>query len=130
MHSHTTGHDVTTAGDITEGEPISTFCPTYQRAMEILGRRWMGAVLRALMSGPRRYNEVLALVPGLSDPMLTQRLREMEAEGLVTRHVTPSSPVRVEYTLTEAGRELEPAFRAISSWAHKWLGAPPDEPPE
>jgi DNA-binding HxlR family transcriptional regulator len=104
-----------------ERDPITAFCPTYARAMDLLSRRWMGLVLRVLMTGPYRFNEILAAVPNLSDPLLTQRLRELEAEGLVERRVLPTSPVRVEYELTPAGRDLEQVIRVISAWAHKWL---------
>jgi len=97
------------------------YCAQFQRAMDLLGRRWMGAILSVLMSGPHRFNEILAAVPGLSDPMLTQRLREMEAEGLAVRRVYPTSPVRVEYELTDRGRDLDSVFSAISVWGHKWL---------
>jgi DNA-binding HxlR family transcriptional regulator len=81
----------------------------------------MGIVLRVLMSGPHRFSEILAAVPGLSDPLLTQRLRELEARRIVERHVFPTSPVRVEYQLTEAGRDLENAVRVLSHWAEKWM---------
>jgi len=82
----------------------------------------MGLVLRVLMSGPHRFSQILAAVPGLSDPLLTQRLRELQAQGLAERNVLPTSPVRVEYELTEAGRDLERAVRALSDWAEKWWG--------
>ena len=81
----------------------------------------MGVILRVLLSGPHRFNEILAAIPGLSDPLLTQRLRELEAEGLVERRVVPSSPVRVEYQLTEAGRDLEQVVHAIAAWAGRWM---------
>jgi DNA-binding HxlR family transcriptional regulator len=90
--------------------------------MDLLSRRWMGLVLRVLMSGPHRFNQILAAVPGLSDPLLTQRLRELEARKLAVRHVLPNSPVRVEYELTDAGRDLEKAVRTLSDWASKWWG--------
>ncbi|HTZ50911.1 MAG TPA: helix-turn-helix domain-containing protein, partial [Spirochaetia bacterium] len=90
-----------------------------------LSRRWMGLVLRVLMSGPHRFNQIMAAVPGLSDPLLTQRLRELQAQGLAERRVFPTSPVRVEYELTEAGRDLERAVRALSDWAEKWWGSAP-----
>jgi DNA-binding HxlR family transcriptional regulator len=99
---------------------MSEFCPTYASLMDLLSRRWMGIVLRVLMAGPHRFNEILTAVPGLSDPLLTQRLRELEAKKLVERRVFPTSPVRVEYELTEAGRDLEKAVRVLSAWAEKW----------
>jgi DNA-binding HxlR family transcriptional regulator len=101
-------------------EPITEYCELYARLMNLLSRRWMGHVLRVLMSGPHRFNQILAAVPGLSDPLLTQRLREMEAKGIVERRVVPESPVRVEYELTEAGRDLERAVRDLSDWASRW----------
>jgi len=88
----------------------------------------MGIILRVLMSGPHRFSEILAAVPGLSDPLLTHRLREMEARKIVERRVLPSSPVRVEYELTEAGRDLERAVRVLSEWAEKWLRVTAGEP--
>jgi DNA-binding HxlR family transcriptional regulator len=99
-------------------------CDRYAHAVDILGRRWMGLVLRALLGGPRRFNELLTAIPGISDPLLTQRLRELEAEGLVERRVLPTSPVRVEYALTEAGRALDGVIAAIGVWSQRWL---PDE---
>lgn len=104
-----------------ETSQLSAFCPFYHHAMNIIGRRWMGAVVRVLLNGPRRFNEILSAIPGISDRLLTERLRELEAEGLVIRHVLPASPVRVEYELTEAGQELETAIRVISAWAEKWI---------
>ncbi|MBW7884366.1 MAG: helix-turn-helix transcriptional regulator [Caldilineaceae bacterium] len=87
----------------------------------------MGAILFVLMRGPHRFNELLAAIPGISDRLLTQRLRELEEQGLVVRHVVASSPVRVEYELTEAGRDLEEVVLAILNWGYKWLPAP-DQP--
>ncbi len=106
-------------------EPLEAFCPVYARATDLLARRWMGLILRVLLSGPHRFNEILVAIPGLSDPLLTQRLRELEAEGLVERRVVPASPVRVEYELTEAGRDLEQVVRAIAAWASRWMADPP-----
>lgn len=100
---------------------LTARCSSYARAMDILGRRWMGLVLSALLAGPRRFNEILAAIPGISDPLLTQRLRELEANRLVERRVLAGPPVRVEYELTEAGRDLERVLREIAAWAHRWL---------
>jgi DNA-binding HxlR family transcriptional regulator len=97
--------------------------------MDLLGRRWMGLVLRVLLTGPHRFNAILAAVPGLSDPQLTQRLRELEQHKLVERRVIPASPVRVEYELTQAGRELEATVRVISDWATRWWHDPAQADP-
>jgi len=112
----------------TEGQPLSAFCPRYHTAIELIGRRWMGAILRVLIGGPRRYNELLGAIPGLSDRLLTERLRELESEGLATRRVRSGPPVQVWYELTESGRDLDGAVRAVSAWAERWLAAPDAKP--
>ena len=99
---------------------LSTFCPTYHRAVELIGRRWTGAILRALLTDVNRFNSLAAAVPGLSDRMLAERLKELEAEGLVLRNVIPEMPVRVEYSLTAKGRDLESVVRAVADWAESW----------
>lgn len=108
-------------------EPIElgVFCPVYHHAVELIGRRWSGAVIRALLTGVTRFSDLTAAVPGLSDRMLSERLKEFEAEGIVTRTVIPETPVRVEYQLTDKGRDLASVVGAISRWADRWgAGAP------
>ena len=99
------------------------FCPRFHRAVELIGKRWTGALVRQLLAGPARFNELLAAVPGLSDRLLTERLKELEREKLVRREVDPGPPVRVEYSLTQAGRELEGALSALGEWAERWIQA-------
>jgi DNA-binding HxlR family transcriptional regulator len=99
-------------------------CPRYHHAVELLGRRWAGAIISLLLNGPCRYNELRASIPDISDRMLAERLRELEAEGVVTRRVVPESPVRVEYELTDKGRALENAIEAIGRWAERWIAPP------
>ena len=113
------------AGRRTAGlaEAHQGFCPRFHHAVELVGRRWTGAIVRALIAGPRRFNELLATVPGLSDRLLSERLRELEAENLVRRMVDPGPPVAVRYELTCAGHELEPAMTALGRWAEKWIPA-------
>lgn len=108
-----------------EQNELSTFCPSYHRAVELIGRRWTGAILRALLSDVRRFNELASAVPGLSDRMLAERLRELESEGVVIRTVIPETPVRVEYSLTEKGLALESAVRALAGWAETWVSKAP-----
>lgn len=98
----------------------TAFCPYYHRAVELIGRRWTGAILRALLANVNRFSDLAATVPGLSDRMLAERLKELEAEGIVCRTVIPETPVRVEYTLTEKGRALESVIRAVADWAESW----------
>ncbi len=99
----------------------SAFCPYYHRAIELIGRRWTGAILRALLGGATRFGEIANNVPSLSDRLLSERLKELEAEGIVVRMVTAERPPRTEYHLTEKGRALEHAVSAITTWAHDWL---------
>lgn len=105
-------------------EGTSAFCPRFQYAIELIGRRWVGAVLRVLVSAPARFNEILAAVPGLSDRLLTERLRELEREGLVTRTVSADRPIRVTYALTDCGRSLSEIICSVGSWAERWVDAP------
>ena len=99
-------------------------CPRYHQAVELLGRRWAGAIVRVLLDGPRRYNEVRGFIPDISDRMLSERLRELEEAGVLTRRVLPDAPVRVEYELTDKGRALENAIDAIGKWAEQWISLP------
>src|SRR5262245_53636113 len=105
------------------------FCPRYLHAVELVGRRWTGAILRALLRGPARYNELVAAIPDLSDRMLSERLRELESEGIVVRSVIPEVPVRVEYSLSDKGRALEQAIVAIARWAERWVEPPAEATP-
>lgn len=99
----------------------NAFCPYFHRAAELIGRRWTGAILRALLSDVQHFNEIKCAIPDLSPRMLSERLKELEAEGIITRHVIPTTPVRTEYELTEKGRELAPVIASIEHWAHEWL---------
>jgi len=99
-------------------------CPRYHHAVELLGRRWAGAIISILLRGPARYNEIRAEIPDISDRMLAERLKELEAEGLLVRTVIPEPPVGVEYGLSEKGRALEGAVTAIAKWAERWIPAP------
>jgi DNA-binding HxlR family transcriptional regulator len=96
-------------------------CPLYHRAVELIGRRWTGAIVRVLMPAPMRFSEIAHAVPELSDRLLSERMKELEARGLVVRSVASGPPVRVSYALTDMGRDLEPALGEIEAWAHRWL---------
>ncbi len=106
----------------------SSVCVRFHTALELIGARWSGAVLHMLFKGTHRYADIKAAIPGVNDTMLARRLRELEAAGLIERRVLSTSPVRVEYHLTEMGTELLPAFDELVSWAHKWVPLP-EEPP-
>lgn len=98
--------------------------------MQLLGKRWTGLLLFAMMDGPRRFCELTATVEGLSDRVLSDRLRELEVEGIIERVVYPRIPVRVEYQLTDKGRALKPVFEAVQNWATQWVELPPESSSE
>lgn len=102
----------------------SSCCPLYHQAVELVGRRWTGAIVRVLMDGPLRFSEVCQAVPELSDRLLSERMKELEARGIVVRTVIPGPPLRVQYELSQMGRDLEPALSELQRWAERWLGAP------
>ena len=110
---------------VEEGESVVArregCCSAYHRAVELIGKRWTGAIVFVLMDGPLRFSEVKVLVPDLSDRLLSERMKELEAEGIVERRVIDQMPVRVEYGLTTKGRALEPAVRSLKVWARSWL---------
>jgi DNA-binding HxlR family transcriptional regulator len=91
-------------------------CRGFQTAVELVGRRWTGAILLALSRGAERFSEILALVDGLSDRLLSQRLKELETEGLVLRTIVPTTPVQVRYALSDRGRELMKALQPLVNW--------------
>jgi DNA-binding HxlR family transcriptional regulator len=99
--------------------PTIDYSEPFQRAIELIGKRWTGAVIRALLASPARFNRLLMGIPGISDRVLTERLRELEDEGLVDRLVDPGPPVRVTYRLTPRGRTLAPVVEAVDAWARE-----------
>jgi DNA-binding HxlR family transcriptional regulator len=92
--------------------------------VEIVGRRWSGAVVRALLSGLTRFSDIAAAIPGISDRLLSERLKELEAEGIVRRCVDAEAPVRIAYRLTDKGRALVDVVEALSRWADTWIEPP------
>jgi DNA-binding HxlR family transcriptional regulator len=105
------------------GERPPACCPFYHEAVELIGRRWTGAIVAVLLDhGPLRFSEIAQSVPELSDRLLSERMKELEARGVVARHVEPGPPVRVTYELTAMGFELQPALQELKSWARAWGG--------
>jgi DNA-binding HxlR family transcriptional regulator len=98
-------------------------CPHLHEAVELVGRRWTGAILEVLRQSPRplRFSEISQAIPELSDRLCSERMKELERRGLVERTVHPGPPVRVTYALTEMGHALEPALTELKSWAQAWL---------
>jgi DNA-binding HxlR family transcriptional regulator len=109
----------------TAGRPVSglpTCCPLYHEAVELIGRRWTGAIVSVLLDGgPMRFTQIAAAVPDLSDRLLSERLKDLEANGVVERQVEPGPPIRVRYALTAKGRSLEPAVVELRAWAQRWI---------
>ena len=95
-------------------------CPDFHQAVELIGKRWSGAIIWALAERPHFFAELSIAVPGLSDPVLSRRLRELESEGLVERSVHPGTPPRVSYALTRKGQALRPAIHELRAWAKRW----------
>jgi DNA-binding HxlR family transcriptional regulator len=97
-------------------------CPLYHEAVELIGRRWTGAIVSVLIHRRTlRFGEIADAVPQLSDRLLSERMKELEARGLVRRMADPARPQRVVYELTDMGRALAPAVRELERWAQRWL---------
>jgi len=96
--------------------------PEFHHAVELIGKRWAGAILWALSERPHFFAELCQAVPGLSDRLLSRRLRELEAEDMVKRSVEGGTPPRVSYSLTEKGKALRPAIHELRAWARRWNG--------
>jgi DNA-binding HxlR family transcriptional regulator len=109
---------------------IPALCPRFHQASELIGRRWTGAIIYVLLRTRCRFAALRSAIPDITDRMLSDRLQELEQEGIVDRTVIPDTPVRVEYSLTKKGRALASAMDAISEWAEKWIEAesPPPRP--
>lgn len=95
-------------------------CPV-EAALEVIGKKWRGVILYHLLEQTMRFNEMRRLMPGISQRMLTKQLRELEAHELVSRTVYPEVPPKVEYTLTQKGRTLEPVINELYQWGQRYL---------
>lgn len=104
---------------------IPALCPRFHQASELIGRRWTGAIIFVLLKSTCRFATLRSAIPEITDRMLSDRLQELEQEGIVDRTVIPETPVRVEYSLTKKGRALADAMDAIADWAEKWIDAAP-----
>lgn len=96
-------------------------CPKFECAFALLGKRWNGLILRVLLDGPKRFSDISNIIPQLSDKILVQRFRELEAEGIIMRTVYPETPVRIEYQLTDKGFALKPVIDEVQKWAETWI---------
>jgi DNA-binding HxlR family transcriptional regulator len=108
--------------DRPDDDTLPSCCPRLHEAVELVGKRWTGAILYVLLhGGPMRFSEIANAVPDLSDRLLSERMKELEGRGIVERRVVDTSPARVTYELTDRGRELAPALRELKRWADRWL---------
>ena len=95
-------------------------CEHFQRAAALVARRWNPLIVSALLDDAARFTDIRNAIPGLSDRLLSERLKELEAEGIVTRRVIPDTPVRIEYGLTPQGRDLAGVLNELRVWAERW----------
>ncbi|RUS45575.1 MarR family transcriptional regulator [Cohnella sp. AR92] len=110
-------------GEVTalEQVQIPTICPRFEKAMQILSKRWAGLIIFQLLPGPQRFCTIETSLPNISGRLLSERLKDLEQEGIVRRDVYPETPVRIEYSLTDKGRALESIFTEIAAWSQEWL---------
>lgn len=95
--------------------------PKVEKSFELIGKKWTGLIIYVLMSGPKRFNELNESIPPLSRRLLTERLKELEDQGIVVRNVIPGPPIRSEYFLTQKGIALGEILGPISEWAESWV---------
>jgi len=105
-------------------DDIEFCCPKYQRAAEVLTKRWTPQIVRMLLSGQQHFSGLRSSIPGISDRLLSERLKELEEESIVERQVYPETPVKILYRLTDRGRDLGEVVSAIQTWADKWEEVP------
>lgn len=98
----------------------SAICPRFEKAIQMLGQRWTGLIIYQLLSGPQRFCNFESAI-GVSGRLLSERLKELEQQGIVKREVFPETPVRIEYSLTEKGLSLGPIMKEIENWSQEWL---------
>src|SRR3954462_13072913 len=103
-------------------------CAQFHRAAELIGRRWTGGIIFVLLGADCRFATLRDAIPDITDRMLSERLQELEQEGIIDRTVVPDTPVRVEYALTKKGRALAAAMDAIADWSSKWTDDEPAAP--
>lgn len=100
----------------------SLICPRFEKAIGILSQRWTGLIIYQLLNGPQRFCSIESSI-GISGKVLSDRLKDLENEGIVKREVYPETPVRIEYSLTEKGLAMEPLMKEIEKWSQNWLEA-------
>ncbi|WP_153731524.1 winged helix-turn-helix transcriptional regulator [Sporosarcina obsidiansis] len=102
----------------------SSICPKFEKAISLLSQRWTALVIYQLLSGTQRFSEIQAAV-GISGKVLSDRLKDLEQQGVVKREVIPETPVMIQYSLTEKGYALEPVLKEIENWSSAWMTLEP-----
>lgn len=100
---------------------FSKMCPKYEAGMEVLSKKWTGLIVRVLLAGPKRFKDIKAQIPDMSDRILSERIKDLEQAEIIIRRVYPETPVRIEYELTEKGKGLQDIIEAIQEWSEKWM---------
>jgi len=95
-------------------------CAKNREIFEILGKCWTALIIQDLLDGTRRFREILTDIGDINDKMLALRLKELESLGLIRRTVYPEAPIRVEYSLTEKGRDLQRVIEEMERWGERW----------
>ncbi|PWV95863.1 HxlR family transcriptional regulator [Paenibacillus cellulosilyticus] len=99
----------------------TAICPRFEKAVGMLSKRWVSLIVFQLLNGPSRFCALEDSLPNISGRLLSERLKELEQEGIVRREVYPEMPVRIEYSLTDKGRALAPILAEIGTWSSNWL---------
>jgi DNA-binding HxlR family transcriptional regulator len=97
-------------------------CTSVQTTLKVVGGKWKPPILYLLSSGTLRFSQLKRNITGITQKMLSQELREMEADGLISRKIYPVVPPKVEYTLTAYGKSLQPILKGMSEWGKKHKG--------
>ncbi|RYZ35114.1 MAG: transcriptional regulator [Myxococcaceae bacterium] len=111
-------------------DDLRPLCTRFLKASELLGQRWTGIILRILLDGPRRFGELTESIGGISERVLSERLKALEAEGIIERHVDPGPPIRSEYRLTEKGQAFWKVIHELGQWAEQWADVKPAPKPD
>lgn len=96
-------------------------CPKFEDAFELLGKRWTGLIIKTLLEKEKRFSDIESAIPNISPRMLAERFKELEKNEIIVRNVYPETPVRIEYMLTDKGKDLSVAMDEIQKWAEKWV---------
>lgn len=99
----------------------SELCPKFQAAFSFLGKRWIGIIIKVLFDKPSRFKDIKEKIPGISEKVLAERLKELEVEGLIIRLVYDEKPVKIEYCLSEKGLAVQPVLEEVQAWGQKWM---------